>query len=156
MVRGVCRARARGGTLGRSSPFHQQSPGSARADRCVHVIPGRQAMRGERFDEMGAMLKRPFGIILLAGALLIAGLVGMAAFWRVVPRTSNTSPLAALFALIWSCTNLVTATLTWRRSRLAPPSFPETWVTPYSGEMGNRLGPKGLSIGSSLQVSSSK
>jgi hypothetical protein len=65
---------------------------------------------------MGAMLKRPFGIILLAGALLIAGLVGMAAFWRVVPRTSNTSPLAALFALIWSCTNLVTATLTWRRS----------------------------------------
>jgi hypothetical protein len=123
MVRGVCRARARGGTLGRSSPFHQQSPGSARADRCVHVIPGRQAMRGESFDEMGAMLKRPFGIILLAGALLIAGLVGMAAFWRVVPRTSNTSPLAALFALIWSCTNLVTATLTWRRSRLAPPSF---------------------------------
>jgi hypothetical protein len=72
---------------------------------------------------MGAMLKRPSGIILLAGALLVAGLVGMAAFWGVLPRTSNTSPLAALFLLLWSCTYFVTATLTWRRSRLAPPSF---------------------------------
>jgi hypothetical protein len=72
---------------------------------------------------MGAMLKRPLGIILLAGALLVAGLVGIAAFWGVLPRTSNTSPLAALFLLMWSCTYFVTATLTWRRSRLAPPSF---------------------------------
>ena len=72
---------------------------------------------------MGAMLGRPFGIILLAGALLVAGLVGIAAFWRVLPRTSNTSPLAAVFVLMWSCTYLVTATLTWRRSRLAPLSF---------------------------------
>ena len=72
---------------------------------------------------MGAMLKRPLGIVLLAGALLVAGLVGIAAFWGVLPRTSNTSPLAALFALMWSCIYLVTATLTWRRSRLAPPSF---------------------------------
>jgi hypothetical protein len=72
---------------------------------------------------MGAMLKRPSGIILLAGALLAAGLVGIAAFWGVVPRTSDTSPLAALFLLIWSCTYFLTATLTWRRSRLAPPSF---------------------------------
>jgi hypothetical protein len=72
---------------------------------------------------MGAMLKRPFGIILLAGALLVAGLVGIAAFWRVLPRTSNTSPLAAVFVLMCSCTYLVTATLTWRRSRLAPLSF---------------------------------
>jgi hypothetical protein len=72
---------------------------------------------------MGAMLKRPLGIVLLAGALLVAGLVGIAAFWGVLPRSSNTSPLAALFALMWSCIYLVTATLTWRRSRLAPPSF---------------------------------
>lgn len=69
------------------------------------------------------MLKRPFGIILLAGVLLVAGLAGIAAFWAVLPRTSNTSPLAALFVLLWSCTCFVTATLTWRRSRLAPPSF---------------------------------
>jgi hypothetical protein len=72
---------------------------------------------------MGVMLKRPFGTILLASSLFVAGLVGIAAFWRVLPRTSNTSPLAALFILIWSCTYFVTATLTWRRSRLAPPSF---------------------------------
>ena len=69
------------------------------------------------------MLKRPFGIILLAGALLVAGLVGIAAFWRVLPRTANTSPLAALFLLMWSCTYCVAATFTWRRSRLAAPAF---------------------------------
>ena len=34
--------------------------------------------------------------------------------------------------------------------------IPGTWVTDYSGDMGNSFGPKGLSIGSSLQVSSSK
>jgi hypothetical protein len=72
---------------------------------------------------MGAMLTRPFGIILFAGALLVAGLAGIVALWGVLPRTSNTSPLAALFLLLWSCTYLVTAALTWRRSRLAPPSF---------------------------------
>jgi hypothetical protein len=72
---------------------------------------------------MRAMSGRPFGIVLLAGALLAAGLVGIAAFWRVLPRTSDTSPLAATFVLIWSCTYLVSATLTWRRSRLAPRSF---------------------------------
>jgi hypothetical protein len=70
-----------------------------------------------------AMIKRPLGIVLLAGALLVAGLVGIAAFWGVFPRTSNTSPLAALLVLMWSCTYLVTAALTWRRSRLAPLSF---------------------------------
>ena len=40
-----------------------------------------------------------------------------------------------------------------------PPSFgsiPETWVTLHSGDMGNSFGPKGFSIGSSQQVSSSK
>ena len=69
------------------------------------------------------MFGRPFGIILLAAALLAAGLAGVAAFWAAWPRTSNTSPLAALFALVWSCTYLVTALLTWRRSRLAAPCF---------------------------------
>ena len=69
------------------------------------------------------MLGKPFGIILLAAALLAAGLAGIAAFWAVWPRTSNTSPLAALCALVWSCTYVVTALLTWRRSRLAPPAF---------------------------------
>jgi hypothetical protein len=69
------------------------------------------------------MLGRPFGIILFGAALLAAGLAGIAAFWAAWPRTSNTSPLAALFALVWSCTYVVTALLTWRRSRLAAPAF---------------------------------
>ena len=69
------------------------------------------------------MLRRPFGIILLSGAFLVAGLAGIAAFWVAWPRTSNTSPLAALFALMWSCTYVVAAILTWRRSRLAAPAF---------------------------------
>jgi hypothetical protein len=72
---------------------------------------------------MGPTLERPFGIILLAGVLVVAGLVGIAAFWGLLPRTSDTSPLAAGFVLIWSGTYLVTATLTWRRSRFAPLSF---------------------------------
>ncbi len=62
-------------------------------------------------------------MILLAAAFLAAGLAGIAAFWVTWPRTSNTSPLAALFALVWSCTYVVTALLTWRRSRLAAPAF---------------------------------
>jgi hypothetical protein len=69
------------------------------------------------------MLRRPFGIALLAGVFLAAGLAGIAVFWVAWPRTSNTSPLAALFALMWSCTYVVTALLTWRRSRLAAPAF---------------------------------
>ena len=85
------------------------------------------------------MPKRPFGIVLLAGALLAVGLVGIFAFWSVLPRTSNTSPLAALFALMWSCAYLVTAILTWRRSPLAPLSllaaiglllFPASFIFP--------------------------
>ena len=60
---------------------------------------------------------------LLAAAFLAAGLAGIAAFWVTWPRTSNTSPLAALFALVWSCTYIVTALLTWHRSRLAAPAF---------------------------------
>jgi hypothetical protein len=35
-------------------------------------------------------------------------------------------------------------------------SIPDTWVTVYSGDMGNTFGPKGFSIGSSLHVSRSK
>src|SRR5688500_3701789 len=72
---------------------------------------------------MGEMLRRPFGIILLAGAFLVAGLAGIAGFGVAWPRTSNTSPLAALFALMWSCTYVVTAILTWRCSRIAAPAF---------------------------------
>jgi hypothetical protein len=69
------------------------------------------------------MLGRPFGIILLAGALLAAGLAGIAAFWAAWPRTSNTSPLAALFALTWSCAYIVAGVLAWRRSRFAAIAF---------------------------------
>jgi hypothetical protein len=39
------------------------------------------------------------------------------------PRTSATSPLMALVALTWGCTNIITAVLTWRRSRLAAAVF---------------------------------
>jgi hypothetical protein len=62
---------------------------------------------------------RAFGTILLAGVFFAAGLAGIAALWAVWPRSSNTSPLAALFALLWSCTYILTAILTWRRSRFA-------------------------------------
>jgi hypothetical protein len=69
------------------------------------------------------MLGRPFGIMLLAAALLAAGLAGIAAFWAVWPRTSNTSPLASLFALTWSCAYIVAGVLTWRRSHFAATAF---------------------------------
>ena len=69
------------------------------------------------------MLGRPFGIILLAAALLAADLAGIAAVWVAWPRTSNTSPLMALFALVWSAIYIVTGILTWRRSRFAAPAF---------------------------------
>ena len=69
------------------------------------------------------MRSRSFGTILLAGAFLAAGLVGIAALVAVWPRSSYTSPLAALFALMWSCTYIATAILTWRRSRFAAPAF---------------------------------
>jgi hypothetical protein len=87
------------------------------------------------------MLRRPFGITLLAGVFLAAGLVGIAAFLVAWPRTSNTSPLAAVFALMWICTYIVTALLTWRRSRLAAPAslaaigllvFPASFLFPGS------------------------
>ena len=69
------------------------------------------------------MLSRSFGTILLASAFLAAGLAGIVALLAVWPRSTNTSPLAALFALLWSCTYIVTAILTWRRSRFAAPAF---------------------------------
>ena len=69
------------------------------------------------------MLGRPLGTTLLAAALLAAGVAGLAAVWAAWPRTSNTSPLAALLALVWSCTYIAAALLTWRRSRFAAPAF---------------------------------
>jgi hypothetical protein len=74
-------------------------------------------------DGRGEMLTRSFGTTLLAGICLLAGLAGIAAFWSALPRTSSTSPLAALFALTWGCTYVVSAVLTWRGSRFAAPIF---------------------------------
>ena len=72
------------------------------------------------------MLGKPSGVILLAAAFLAAGVAGTVAFSVALVswlRTSGTSPLAQLFALAWSCAFVVTAVLTWRRSRRAPPAF---------------------------------
>jgi hypothetical protein len=69
------------------------------------------------------MFRTPQGATLLAIVLLIAGLAGFGAAWAAWPRTSNTSPLMALFFLAWGCTYVVTAVLTWRRSHFAPPAF---------------------------------
>ena len=69
------------------------------------------------------MLGTPIGLILLVAALLAVGLAGIAACWAAWPRTSNTSPLAALLSFVWSCTYIVSALLAWRRSRLAAPAF---------------------------------
>ena len=69
------------------------------------------------------MPTKSIGTTLLAAALLAIGLAGMAAFWMVVPRTANTSPLAALFTLTFGCTYLVAGILTWRRSRFAALAF---------------------------------
>ena len=87
---------------------------------------------------MNARGKR-LGTILLAGAFLAASLGGLVGFWAAWPRTSNTSPLIALFALAWSCACLVTAVLTWRRYRFAGPAliaaiglllFPARFIVP--------------------------
>lgn len=71
----------------------------------------------------GVMLKRTLGTTLLAGVFLIASIAGLAACWVAWPRTSDTSPLLALSALIWSCTYAVVAVLTWRHSRFAGFAF---------------------------------
>jgi hypothetical protein len=68
-------------------------------------------------------MKRPIAVTLLASLFFVAALVGLAAFWAALPTNSNTSPLAAMFALLWSCLYFVAAILTWRRSRLAALSF---------------------------------
>lgn len=68
-------------------------------------------------------MTRRFGTVLSAGAFLAAGLVWLVAFWGAWPRTSNTSPLMALFAGLCACTYIATAVLTWRRSPLAAPAF---------------------------------
>jgi hypothetical protein len=89
------------------------------------------------------MLRRRVGTSLLAGVCLVAGLAGIAAFWAAWPRTSDTSPLAALFALTWGCSYVVTGILTWRRSRFAGPAllaalglllFPARFIVP-SGQL---------------------
>jgi hypothetical protein len=69
------------------------------------------------------MLTRTVGTTVLSGVFLVAGVAGLAAFWATWPRTSNTSPLAALFALVWGGANVITAVLSWRRSRFAGPAF---------------------------------
>ena len=72
---------------------------------------------------MGETHIRPFGTVLIAGAFLAAGVAGIVAAWGAWPRTSNTSPLLALFVLVWSCAAVITAVLTWRRSRFAGVAF---------------------------------
>ena len=69
------------------------------------------------------MLERPIGMAILAGLCLATGLVGIVAVWGGWPRTPNTSPLAALFALAWSGVFIVAGALTWRRSRFAGAAF---------------------------------
>lgn len=98
----------------------------------------------DRGEKVGEILGRPFGIVLLAAALLAAGLAGIGAFWAAWPGTSNTSPLAALFALAWSCAYMLAGVLTWRRSRFAAPAFgtaigllmfPLSFLFPGSGQL---------------------
>ena len=72
---------------------------------------------------MGEILKRPFGITILAGAFLAAGCTGIVVAWGAWPRVSSISPLLALFVLAWSCVAVLTAVLTWRRSRFAGAAF---------------------------------
>ena len=72
---------------------------------------------------MGEILKRPFGMTILAGAFLAAGCTGIAVAWGAWPRVSSLSPLLALFVLAWSCVAVLTAVLTWRRSRFAGAAF---------------------------------
>ena len=72
---------------------------------------------------MGEILKRPFGISVLAGVFLAAGCMGIVVAWEAWPQVSSISPLLALFVLAWSCVAVLTAVLTWRRSRVASAAF---------------------------------
>ena len=67
------------------------------------------------------MLRTPFGVTILAAG--VAGIVAFAAAFLTWLTTPGTSSLAALISLAWSSTFVVTAVLTWRRSRRAPPAF---------------------------------
>ena len=67
--------------------------------------------------------RKPLGTVLFAGVFLAASLAGIVTFWAAWPRTSDTSPLITLFALVWSCACIVTGVLTWRRSRFAGFAF---------------------------------
>ena len=69
------------------------------------------------------MERRPVGIAALAVACLSAGLTGIMAAWAAWPRSSQTSPLAAISASVWSSANLAAALLIWRRSPRAPQFF---------------------------------
>ena len=69
------------------------------------------------------MLNQQLGTLLLAGAFLAAGLAWIITLLGAWPRTSNTSPLMALFAGVCACAYVATAILTWRRSRLAAPAL---------------------------------
>ena len=62
------------------------------------------------------------GITWLAATFLVSGLAGVFLLWIMWPRNSSTSPLAALFLFLWSCTYLAASVLTWRRSRFAAPA----------------------------------
>ena len=72
---------------------------------------------------MRGRFRRPLGTVLLAGTFLAAGGAGIVAAWGAWPRTSGTSPLLVLFILVWSCAAVVTAALTWSRSRFAGAAF---------------------------------
>ena len=72
---------------------------------------------------MGEILKRPVGITVLAGAFFAAGCTGIVFAWGAWPQVSSISPLLALFVLAWSCVAVLTALLTWRRSRFAGAAF---------------------------------
>src|SRR5688572_20377126 len=76
-------------------------------------------MKGNHVTAQTNSLKR----ILLAGSFLAAGVTAIVAFSGAWPRTSNTSPLMALFVLLWGCACILTAVLTWRRSRFAGLAF---------------------------------
>ncbi len=69
------------------------------------------------------MPKQPLGVALLAAVLLVAGLAGLIAFVGAVPRTPGTSPLMAMFALVWGGTFLAAGVLAWRGSRYAAFAF---------------------------------
>jgi hypothetical protein len=69
------------------------------------------------------MHERTIGTTLLACVFLLAAIAGLVVFVAALPRNSDTSPLAALLALLWSSTYAVAAVLTWGRSRFASFAF---------------------------------